>query len=259
MKKVIVAMIVLCACAAIPAAAQQTTGNIQGRITDNQKAAVPGVTVTAKNTETGFTRSEVTDAEGIYRLNALPVGTYDLHAELAGFAPYERKGLLVNVAQTLDLNIDLTVAGVSESVSVTAESPLIQTSSSSVGGVVDVQRIENLPLNGRQFANAAITIPGVGLGYHSDPTKSTQFSPQIAGGNGRNVNYQIDGGDNNDDTVGGLLQLFPLEAIQEFNFVTQRYKAEYGRSNGGVMNIVTKSGTNDVHGSWFTLLPRQRR
>ena len=110
-----------------------------------------------------------------------------------------------------------------------------------------------MPLNGRQFANLAVTIPGVGLGYHSDPTKSTQFSPQINGGNGRNVNYQIDGGDNNDDTVGGLLQLFPLEAIQEFNFVTSRSKAEYGRSNGGVMNIVTKSGTNDMHGSLFTM------
>ena len=78
----------------------------------------------------------------------------------------------------------------------------------------------DLPLNGRQFANLAATIPGVGLGFHSDPTKSSQFSPQINGGNGRNVNYQIDGGDNNDDTVGGLLQKFPLEAIQEFNFVT---------------------------------------
>ena len=111
-----------------------------------------------------------------------------------------------------------------------------------------------MPLNGRQFANLAATIPGVGLGFHTDPTKSTQYSPQIGGGNGRNLNYQIDGGDNNDDTVGGLLQLFPLEAIQEFNFVTSRYKAEYGRSNGGVMNIVTKSGTNQMHGSWFTLL-----
>ncbi|HEY7056934.1 MAG TPA: carboxypeptidase-like regulatory domain-containing protein, partial [Vicinamibacterales bacterium] len=232
MKKIIVAMVALCVCAALPVAAQQTTGNIQGRIVDTQKAAVPGVTVTAKNTATGFTRSEVTDAEGLYRINALPVGSYDLHVELAGFAPQDRKGVIVNVAQTIDVNVDLTVAGVSESVSVTAESPLIQTSSSSVGGVVDVQRIENLPLNGRQFANLAMTIPGVGLGFHSDPTKSTQYSPQIAGGNGRNVNYQIDGGDNNDDTVGGLLQLFPLEAIQEFNFVTQRYKAEYGRSNG---------------------------
>ena len=110
-----------------------------------------------------------------------------------------------------------------------------------------------MPLNGRQFANLAATLPGVGLGNHSDPTKSTQYSPQINGGNGRNVNYQIDGGDNNDDTVGGLLQLFPLEAIQEFNFVTSRAKAENGRSNGGVMNIVTKSGTNNMRGSFFTL------
>ena len=124
---------------------------------------------------------------------------------------------------------------------------------SSVGGVVDIGRIESIPLNGRQFANLAATLPGVGLGNHSDPTKSTQYSPQINGGNGRNVNYQIDGGDNNDDTVGGLLQLFPLEAIQEFNFVTSRAKAENGRSNGGVMNIVTKSGTNTIRGSFFEL------
>jgi len=136
---------------------------------------------------------------------------------------------------------------------VTGETPMIETSSSSVGGVVDMGRIENMPLNGRQFANLAATIPGVGLGFHSDPTKSTQYSPQINGGNGRNLNYQIDGGDNNDDTVGGLLQLFPLEAIQEFTFITARSKAEYGRSNGGVMNIVTKSGTNDPHGSFFEL------
>src|SRR3954471_6822274 len=248
------ASIAICAIvlAGSPAAAQQTTGNIQGRIIDAQKAAIPGVTVTAKNAATGYTRSEVTDVEGLYRLASLPLGTYELRAELAGFAPYLNKSVEVNVGQTTDVNVDLKVGGVSESVSVTAQSPLIQTSNSSVGGVVDTTKIESLPLNGRQFANLALTIPGVGLGFHSDPTKSTQYSPQIAGGNGRNVNYQIDGGDNNDDTVGGLLQLFPLEAIQEFNFQTQRYKAEYGRSNGGVMNIVTKSGTNDPHGSWFT-------
>ena len=114
-------------------------------------------------------------------------------------------------------------------------------------------RIESLPLNGRQFANLAATVPGVGLGFHSDATKSAQYTPQISGGNGRNVNYLVDGGDNNDDTVGGLLQLFPLEAIQEFNVLTQRFKAEYGRSNGGVINVVTKSGTNNLRGSWFTL------
>src|SRR5262249_19657330 len=101
MKRIIVAMIAICALAvaAAPAMAQQTTGNIQGRIIDAQKAAVPGVTVTAKSTATGFTRSEVTDAEGVYRLNALPVGTYDVHAELSGFAPYDRKDVVVNIGQ----------------------------------------------------------------------------------------------------------------------------------------------------------------
>ena len=242
------------ALAAPAAIAQQTTGNITGRVVDDQGAAIPGATVTGKNTQTGFTRSDVSDAEGIYRLTALPVGLYDITAELQGFSRFESKGIVVNVAQTIDLDLSLKVATVSETITVTGGTPLIETSSSSVGGVVDIARIENLPLNGRQFANLAATIPGVGLGFHSDPTKSTQYSPQVNGGNGRNVNYQIDGGDNNDDTVGGLLQLFPLEAIQEFNFVTQRFKAEYGRSNGGVMNIVTKSGTNDLQGSWFTML-----
>jgi outer membrane receptor protein involved in Fe transport len=255
MKRIILAMIALCAVGVSnPAMAQQTAGNISGRVVDAQGAAVPGVTVTAKSAETGFVRTDVSDSEGVYRLNSLPVGPYDVSAELSGFQTYAQKGVTVNVAQTTDLNVELKLAGVSESVNVTAEAPMLRTSDSSVGGVVDVTKIESLPLNGRQFANLALAIPGVGIAFHSDPTKSTQYSPQIAGGNGRNVNYQIDGGDNNDDTVGGLLQLYPLEAIQEFNFITQRYKAEYGRSNGGVMNIVTKSGTNEPKGSWFTSL-----
>jgi outer membrane receptor protein involved in Fe transport len=255
MKRIILAMIALCVVGASnPALAQQTAGNISGRVVDAQGAAVPGVTVTAKSGDTGFVRTDVSDSEGVYRLNSLPVGAYDVSAELSGFQTYARRGVTVNVAQTTDLNVELKLAGVSESVNVTAEAPMLRTSDSSVGGVVDVTKIESLPLNGRQFANLALAIPGVGIAFHSDPTKTTQYSPQIAGGNGRNVNYQIDGGDNNDDTVGGLLQLYPLEAIQEFNFITQRYKAEYGRSNGGVMNIVTKSGTNEPKGSWFTSL-----
>ena len=245
---------VLALALAAPAAeAQQTTGNITGRIVDDQGSAVPGVTVTARNPDTGFTRSDVSDGEGVYRLTALPVGTYDIAAELQGFTKVDNKGIVLNVAQTLDLDLKLKVASVQETVTVSGGTPLIETASSSVGGVVDLARVENLPLNGRQFANLAATIPGVGLGFHTDPTKSTQYSPQINGGNGRNVNYLIDGGDNNDDTVGGLLQLFPLEAIQEFNFQTSRYKAEHGRSVGGVMNVVTKSGTNSLSGSVFEM------
>ena len=234
------------------AAAQQTAGNVNGRVLDQQQAAMPGVTVTGTNTATGYNRVATTDAEGAYHLTALPVGTYQLKVELSGFQSLTRE-ILVEVGANIDVNFELQVQSLSESVEVTAESPLIEASTSSVGGVVDTKRIESMPLNGRQFANLAATIPGVGLSFHSDPTKSTQYAPQIGGGNGRNINYQIDGGDNNDDTVGGLLQLFPLEAIDQFNVITSRYKAEYGRSNGGVMNIVTKSGTNQNSGSWFTL------
>ena len=232
--------------------AQQTTGTIAGRVLDEQKAAVPGATITAKNDSTGFSRSEVSDTEGLYRITGLPVGSYALSIEMSGFQP-QKRAVQVNVSETVTTDFDVRIAQVSESVTVTAR--VAAGRHHLVGGRRRRRhrRVENLPLNGRQFANLAVTIPGVGLGFHADPTKSTQYSPQINGGNGRNVNYQIDGGDNNDDTVGGLLQLFPLEAIQEFNFLTSRYKAEYGRSNGGVMNIVTKSGTNNYRGSAFEL------
>ncbi len=254
MRKVVLASLVffVCVVLAVPALAQQTSGNITGRVTDQQGGALPGVTVTATQATTGFTRTAVTDGEGVFRLAGVPIGTIDLKLEMSGFATLDRTGLILNVGQTLNVDMQLQVASMSETVTVSGDTPLLETTSSSVGGVVDVNKIEQMPLNGRQFANLAMTVAGVAMGFHSDPTKSTQQSPQIAGGNGRNVNYQIDGGDNNDDTVGGLLQLFPLEAIQEFNFVTQRYKAEYGRSNGGVMNIVTRSGTNNFKGSFFT-------
>ncbi len=176
MNRIISLMIAFCllGLATTPAMAQQTTGTITGRILDDQGAAVPGATVTGKNALTGFVRTDVSDGEGVFRLTAMPVGTYDLTAELQGFTKVENKGIVLSVGQTLDVNFALKLATVQETITVTGESPLIETSSSSVGGVVDVGRLESLPLNGRQFANAAVTIPGVGLGYHSDPTKSTQ-------------------------------------------------------------------------------------
>ena len=239
--------------AASPARAQMTTGSISGRVNDAQGAAVPGVTIEARNTGTGFVRIDVTSQTGSYHLSALPVGTYTVTAELSGFRRFEAPGIAVNIGRDAVLNPTLQVA-LEQAITVNAAPELISTRSSSVGEVVDLARIEGLPLNGRQFANLAATVPGVGLGFHSDLTKSAQYTPQISGGNGRNVNYIVDGGDNNDDTVGGLLQLFPLEAIQEFDVITHRFDAEYGRSNGAVLNVVTKSGTNQVRGSWFTLL-----
>src|SRR2546423_9158739 len=208
--------------------AQQTTGVITGRVIDQQGAAVPGATVTAKSPSTGFTRTETSDAEGVYRLTALPVGIYDVTAELQGFSTVSKKDVAVNIGQTQSVDFPMKVASLAETVNVTGATPLIETTSSSIGAVVDVKRIESLPLNGRQFANLAATVPGVGLGFHSDPTKTSQFAPFINGGAGRNVDYLIDGGDNNDDTVGGLLQQFPLEANQGFNIQTLRFQAEDG-------------------------------
>ena len=233
--------------------AQQTAGSITGRIVDQQGQAVPGVLVTATSAATGFVRSDTSDTEGVYRLAGLPVGTYELVAELTGFARVERPSIEVAVARATDLPIQLRVAQVRETVTVTRRAPLVPTGSSTLGEVVDLARIERLPLNGRQFATLAALVPGVGIGFHADLTKATQATPQINGGNGRNVNYVVDGGDNNDDTVGGLAQLFPLEAIEQFNVLTQRFDAEHGRASGGVLNVVTRSGTNTRQGSWFTL------
>ena len=235
------------------AAAQTTAGDISGVIMDAQKAALNGVTVRATNTETGVPRTTQSDRSGVYRLAGLQVGSYEVVASLPGMQSYTARAVVLNVGRNVTLDITLQVAGLRDEVKVTASTPLISPRSSAVGEVVDLVRVEGLPLNGRQLGNLAATVPGVGLGFHSDSTKSTQYSPQISGGNGRNINYVVDGGDNNDDTVGGLLQLIPLEAVQEFTVLTQRFDAEYGRSDGGVLNVVTKSGTNQLRGSWFTL------
>ena len=246
---------VLATVAPLSAYAQVSAGTIAGRVVDAQGAAIPGVTVQAVSRDTGFERTAVSDESGVYRLAALPVGIYDFSADISGFRPFTRAAVVVNVSRTITIDAELAVAGVVEGVKVTAAmQPLVPRTSSSVGQVVDLQRIESLPINGRQFANLAATVPGVGLGFHSDATKAAQYAPQISGGNGRNVNYVVDGGDNNDDTVGGLLQMFPLEAIQEFDVVSHRFDAEFGRSNGGVLNVVTRSGTNTLQGSVFNFV-----
>ncbi|MGH9241730.1 MAG: TonB-dependent receptor [Vicinamibacterales bacterium] len=239
---------------ATPLGAQTTTADISGVVTDPLHAAVRGVVVRARNADTGFERKAESSETGAYRLAGLPAGTYEVIAESQGFRPSSAPAVTLSVGRDVALDITMQLAGRAEDLTVFATVPLVSPRSSAVGEVVDPARIEGLPLNGRQFANLAGTVPGVGVGFHTDSTKSTQYSPQMSGGNGRNINYLVDGGDNTDDTVGGLLQMFPLEAIQEFTVLTHRFDAEYGRSGGGVINVVTKSGGNQRRGSWFTLL-----
>jgi hypothetical protein len=236
--------------AAAPVSAQSSSGILQGRVVDPDGGALPGATITATNTDTGAVRTTATERDGSFRFGALPAGTYDVVVELAGFSTLNQKGVVVNVSSTRDLELKLQLASVEESITVTDEAPLIN-NSPAIGTVVSQQELQNLPLNGRQFANVAVLAPGTTLGYNSDPTKPGQLVVQLNGGTGRNVDYLIDGGDNTDDTIGGALQNFNLEAVQEFKIQTMQYKAEFGRSSGGVLSVVTKTGTNQLSGSVY--------
>ena len=242
--------VLACVLATPLAFAQTGAGSMAGRVVDATGAALPGVTVTATNTATGFNRSTTTGPEGRYTFPSLPIGTYNVTAELSGFSTVVTKGVDVQVATERTVNITLKQTTASEQITVTAQAPLIS-ETPAVGTVVDQKEIQNLPLNGRQFANLGTLAPGTNLATNSDPTKPDQLVIAVNGGTGRNMNYLIDGGDNTDDTIGGALQNYNLEAVQEFKVQTMEYKAEFGRSTGGVLTVVTKGGTNELSGSAF--------
>jgi hypothetical protein len=227
---------------------QTSSGNLKGRVIDNAGEALPGATVTASNPATGLERVETTGVDGRFRFLSLPIGTYRVTVDLSGFAQVVVENVLINVATEREIEIDLSQATVEETITVTDESPLVATTPS-IGTVVSQEELENLPLNGRQFANLGALAPGTTLSANTDPTKPGQLTIQLGGGIGRNVNYLIDGGDNTDDTIGGALQNFNIEAVQEFKIQTSQYKAEFGRSSGGVLSVVTKTGTNQFKGS----------
>ncbi|MFN7975650.1 MAG: TonB-dependent receptor [Acidobacteriota bacterium] len=233
---------------ASPALAQ--TAGVVGVVQDEQQKALPGATIQIKHRDSGVERQVVADANGGYRLPALPPGPYKLKVSLPGFAETERE-VTLQVGQEVKLDFELKLATFQAQVTVTGEAPLVKTEDSDLSTVIDEKDIDNLPLNGRTFQNLAILVPGATTAANFDPTKSRVGAISIGGNTGRGVMISIDGGDNNDDVVGGILQQYSQESIQEFEVITQRFKAEYGKSGGGVLSIVTKSGTNDFHGDVF--------
>ncbi|HJQ32471.1 MAG TPA: TonB-dependent receptor [Pyrinomonadaceae bacterium] len=231
--------------------AQVTTGSITGRVSDAQGAAVPNAAVTARNKATGRERTATTNEAGDYTLADLPAGTYEVTVESKGFSKALLAALDVNVGATVTQNFDLKPGEISETVQVTSEAALVQTTTSELGRNITPTEVRELPLINRTFASLSIVAPEARPVGNFDPTKTRVGNIGFNGGDGRQLDVNVDGGDNKDNVVGSLLQNFAYESIQEFQVLQHRWTAESGRSVGAVVNVVSKSGSNEFHGSLF--------
>jgi hypothetical protein len=243
----------------VPRAHAQATAaaTIEGTVTDPSGASVAGVQVIAKNKGTDLTRNAVTNENGFYRFELLPVGAYNVTASKTGFATFVQN-LEIRIGQTTSVNIELKPGAITELVEVTSEAPIVDQGKTDVSQNITPTEVEELPLLGRDVANLAYLAPGVKAADSYDPTKNRYAILSVNGQGGRNVNVTINGVDNKDNTVGGPVMQLPLEAVQEFVISTQRFSAANGRSEGAAINLVTKSGTNSFHGSLFGFFREQQ-
>jgi hypothetical protein len=236
---------------AVPAAAQQATAHVAGRVTDEQGGALPGVAITFTNEESGAFREVMSGPDGSYSAPQMRPGRYRMTAKLQNFNTFERGGLILQIGETLTVDASLKLGSLQETVTVSAESPLIDTTSAKVGGNIGTDDLSELPAMNRNYFATVALVPGI------------QFSPSNQMGNdtivasgqtSQNNLVTIDGGYDSDDALGtssGAQVRTPLEAIQEFQVVTSMYDAEFGRASGAVVNATTKSGTNEFKGVIF--------
>ncbi len=251
---------VVCAvvlCLAIPSMlmAQGTSGRILGRIADPTGAVLNGVKVAASNEATGVSRSAQSNESGDYVFPDLPVGTYTLSYELTGFKKDLRRSIKLDVNQVITLNVTMQLGQAQEVVDVTSEAPLVDTTSTQLGAVMDNRQVANLPLNSRDTYQLLQLQPGVMSTVGSSNTvvygSDSPGAVSVNGGRGRANNFSVNGGDANDLFVNlPTVQPSP-DSIQEFRVLTNTFDAEYGRNSGSVVNVVTKSGENQVHGSMY--------
>jgi hypothetical protein len=230
---------------------QQATADMRGVITEKSNAAVVDAHVTLTNIQTGLVRSSQTIETGEYAFVGVSAGKYTLSVEKAGFAVKQVEGIVLTVGQSANLDVVVEVGSVEQTVNVSADPPMVNTSESYVGTTIGTTEVQDLPLQSRQFANLAVLTPGVTLVFNADPTEKNRLMPSIAGGRGRYTSFYVDNADDNEDLDGGLLQAVSLEAVQEFQVITHRFTAEQGRAAYGIINVITKSGTNSWHGSGF--------
>ena len=238
-------------------AVAQTTATLAGRVLDSSGGMLPGVVISARQVETGLQRSAVSGIDGRYTIASLPPGSYEIRAELSGFRPLVRQGVTLTIAQTAVVDLAMTVGGVSETVTIVAEVPVINTRSGEMSYLVDERSIEELPLNGRNYTDLALLQPSVVAYPHRDggSVVAHGLGMSVNGQDPRSNVYLLDGTLLNDMTNGpagsAAGTALGMETVQEFRVETNAYGAEFGRMSGGQINVLTKAGTNDLHGSGY--------
>jgi outer membrane receptor protein involved in Fe transport len=247
------------------ATAQIRTADVLGVVSDTSAAAVPGASVTIKNLATNVERTVSTDGTGNFLFTLLPPGRYTVRAELPGFKAWTVPEVTLAAGDRLTLDAKLEVGGAQETVNVTAEAPVLQRQSSTLGALVDERAVQDLPLNGRNFITLAQLAPGaadstIGFATGGNSPDDRRLSSQVAV-NGQYAwanNFMIDGMDNNERFIGTVIVKPSVEAIQEMKVQTNLYTAELGRTAGGAINLITKSGTNEFRGSAYEFYRNER-
>jgi hypothetical protein len=233
--------------------AQQGSTEIRGKVVDAQASGVPGATVVVKNQNTGMFRETVSGADGTYFVSGIVPGVYEVTAELQGFKKLGLKDIRLEIGKTATIDLQLAVGAIEEVVSVSAESPLVDVTSKEVGGNITGTELVDLPSINRNFIGFIGLLPGIVPSISTESFGSDSIS--VNGSDPRNNNYMLDGGNNNDDVIGqraGTQARTAIESVQEFQVITNQFDAQFGRTTGAVINAVTKSGTNLLHGSAFT-------
>jgi carboxypeptidase family protein/TonB-dependent receptor-like protein len=238
------------------AVAQVSTATVSGTVKDQSGAVLPGATVTATNTETGSVRTATSGSRGEYRFSSLAVGTYDVKAEMSGFQAGIRKGLTLSVGSAPVADFSLEVGNVTQQVTVTEQAPLLETTTATVSGLVDPTQMREIPLNARSFIDLVPMQTGAVFveGGSSSATNGFGKKVSITGSRPESNVFLLDGADMNDasNSAGSAAETVAgVETVREFRVITNAYDAEYGHHTGGVVSAITKSGTNQFHGSLF--------